>query len=137
MGRAEKLCTECDALKPLTEFSKDKYRPLGVKCACKACASARFSRWRRANLSRARHADRRSHYIRSYGLSPYEADVLANNRDGLCPICGAHAKLVVDHNHTTDRVRERICGGCNSMLGYSRERRDVLLAAAEYLGRHG
>ena len=34
-----------------------------------------------------------------------------------CPICGERAVLVQDHCHTTSLCRDRICGGCNVLLG--------------------
>lgn len=53
----------------------------------------------------------------------------------MCPICGADAPLVVDHDHVSGRVRGRICSKCNSGLGFFQDSPTNLERAAEYLRR--
>lgn len=64
---------------------------------------------------------------------------------GVCMICGRPETMIrrgrvqslsVDHNHDTMQVRDLLCTSCNAMVGYSRERPDLLRAAAAYLERH-
>jgi hypothetical protein len=57
-------------------------------------------------------------------------------QNGKCAICGvAEGKLVVDHNHTTGKVRELLCHLCNAMIGCAREDIAILASAAAYLRR--
>jgi len=58
-------------------------------------------------------------------------------QDAKCAICGQpekelRKKLVLDHNHTTDKVRGLLCNRCNSMLG-GIEDKDFLKKAINYL----
>lgn len=74
------------------------------------------------------HPDRRMH--RSDGLcgpcsqrvNYYGADFLAmyEVQNGCCKLCGVHCEeedIVVDHNHTTNRVRGLTCRSCNTLIG--------------------
>lgn len=45
--------------------------------------------------------------------------------------------LHVDHDHTTKAVRSLLCFACNHGIGNFRDDPALLLAALEYLGRHG
>lgn len=131
-----KVCTGCKIEKPFAHFSKDVQTPSGYKIYCKACASAQHKKWRSDNLDRQRRKDRVAHYQRAYGLTPEVAEALADNRKGVCPICAKEDLLVVDHCHTTGKVRDFICSACNSVLGYSKESQRTLKRAAQYLEKH-
>lgn len=61
------------------------------------------------------------------------ADQLVQNRIGECCICGSVSPLVVDHCHTTGKVRGLICSACNSVLGYSRDNIKTLENTITYL----
>lgn len=56
---AEKLCSKCQALKPLAAFQRDRQRPDGYYPWCKACRKASYERRKdRVNaVRRARRAD--------------------------------------------------------------------------------
>ncbi|MFF1593111.1 endonuclease domain-containing protein [Streptomyces sp. NPDC058286] len=45
-------------------------------------------------------------------------------------------RLCVDHNHTTNAIRDLICTNCNHALGKAKEDPAILRAMAEYLERH-
>jgi len=54
-----------------------------------------------------------------------------------CGICGAtNVKFVLDHDHDTNSVREKLCYRCNSLLGQALDDKKILQAAIEYLERH-
>jgi len=77
--------------------------------------------------------------LRAYGISPADYAAMWSRQGGLCGVCGGDNKrraLSVDHNHSTGSVRGLLCGGCNLMLGYSKDRPSVLRQAATYLERH-
>lgn len=129
----EKKCSRCKEVKPLSAFSKNKQHWSGHKSACKVCASKDFSNWKSKNLEKSRLSDRKRHYIRTYNLNPELAEKLVQNRVGECSICGSVSPLVVDHCHTTGKVRGFICSACNSILGYSKDNIKTLENTIKYL----
>lgn len=56
--------------------------------------------------------------------------------EGVCPLCDAASTLVWDHDHSTGDGRGYICPICNTMLGFARDRPEVLRAAADYLEKN-
>lgn len=61
------------------------------------------------------------------------------NQKGLCGICqrppGAEG-FNLDHDHTTGKLRELLCGKCNRALGGFGDSIALLQAALEYLKKH-
>lgn len=54
-----------------------------------------------------------------------------------CAICGAcDLALVIDHCHTTNKVRGLLCQACNSGIGQFKDSLDLLDAAKVYVGKH-
>jgi len=58
-------------------------------------------------------------------------DVLATTFS--CTICGEEGKLVVDHDHKTNKVRGLLCNHCNRGLGHFKDDPDLLEYARIYL----
>ena len=83
--------------------------------------------------------------MKTYGLT--EAEVVALERVTNCPRCGnaaeddahsgpASARLHVDHDHVTGKVRGPLCHRCNGILGWARDDAQLLRNLAEYLEDH-
>lgn len=68
-----------------------------------------------------------------YGLTVTEYETLLKTQDNACKICRQVTPLVVDHSHTTGKVRGLICRHCNLLIGHAREEASVLKAAIDYL----
>lgn len=77
-----------------------------------------------------------------YGISLDEYDSLMKGADYKCQICGEgnidintpyYKKLVIDHCHTTDRVRGVLCPGCNKGLGHFKDDENLISNALKYL----
>lgn len=66
--------------------------------------------------------------------TPEGRQLLAQS-DGRCQMCGDEAKLCVDHDHTSGRVRGLLCHRCNIGLGYFGDDITRLEGAIEYLKR--
>jgi len=73
-------------------------------------------------------------------LETFEA--LLELQDHRCAICNVQysrkailerCALVIDHDHSTGKVRGLLCSKCNTALGQFKDRRDLLVAAAAYL----
>lgn len=77
-----------------------------------------------------------------HGLTGVDFFAMLEVQEGKCAICGstksggrAH-RLLVDHDHTTNQVRDLLCNPCNVMLGQSFDSPARLRAGAEYLEFH-
>jgi hypothetical protein len=73
---------------------------------------------------------------RRYQITQRDLEILEAQQNGLCAIC--HEPFTetpaIDHCHETGLVRGLLHARCNLLLGMARDRPDVLLRAAEYLG---
>lgn len=75
-------------------------------------------------------------------LSEEEYNEKLNFQDGKCAICGKtemnyiNKVLCVDHNHETGKIRDLLCGLCNSGLGKFLENKQLLINAIKYLEKH-
>lgn len=120
-------CTKCHKILPIAEFTKNNnkksYRPAGH--LCKKCELIK----RREDV---------------YKLSEEEFNKLWQQQDGKCACClkgegevkkNKSQTLVVDHDHTTKKVRALLCGACNCGIGYARENPEVLKGLLNYLNK--
>jgi hypothetical protein len=73
---------------------------------------------------------------RHYGMSEKDYNVMLEKQEGRCAICGNYRKLVVDHCHTANRVRDLLCSQCNSAIGLLSDNPFTIRAAAAYVERH-
>lgn len=80
----------------------------------------------------------------SYWIEPEEYERLLKEQDHCCAVCGKHEndvdqrghkyrRLVVDHCHTTGKVRGLLCHNCNILLGHAADNPDILQKALSYL----
>ena len=133
---ASKICKTCQRELDISCFSKGngKHKKLNV---CKECDAKRRREYH-ASLTPEQKAQkalvqRIGDYKRIYGLPEEMAQKLANNREGVCAICGETRFLMVDHCHTSGDVRGLLCQHCNSVLGYAKDNIMVLENAINYL----
>lgn len=144
-----KKCTLCGRRRKLKEFSKHRQTKDGLDCWCRSChrdkhksyyqkdppkGVARVKKWKKENpeLTRA------SHLRRMYGITIVQYDAMLKAQGGTCAICKKPPKkrrLHVDHDHKTKRIRGLLCWHCNRALGYLRDDKDAIKAAAAYLAR--
>ncbi len=124
---------------------------------CKPCHNKRRAEKYRENHDHIREYKRRyrrAHpdmdyfiYMRQrYGIGQVEYELLFDQQDGRCDICGRHVteirhktnrnNLHVDHNHETGQVRGLLCFNCNTGLGNFHDSIKNLKQAINYLKRH-
>jgi hypothetical protein len=135
----ERLCKKCDNTKPLTDFYKTG-RKNGDERAyeCKECAKARIKASRDANPDAAR--DR--HLRRTYGITLAEFNRMLLAQGSKCACCGTdrpggkHNQWCVDHNHTTNAVRQLLCKDCNIVLGIVEDSPEHLQRLIDYIIKH-
>ena len=80
--------------------------------------------------------------MRNYNISYSTYLDMLQDQEHKCKICGGEGfvmakhhklKLVVDHCHTTGKVRGLLCHNCNRALGLLKDSRLALENALEYL----
>jgi len=105
------------------------------------CVSCLKDRTIQGNIKR-----REQNFMQAHGVSYAQRDQMFIDQQGKCKICSREGhvdfvpkgdrmfdRLVVDHCHTTGKVRGLLCNGCNRGLGYFKDNPVFLLAAAQYL----
>lgn len=71
-----------------------------------------------------------------YGLSVVQLRALLDDAKG-CAVCHrADAELVIDHCHSSGRIRGVLCSPCNVGIGMLAESPTKMLAAIDYLRQH-
>ena len=74
-----------------------------------------------------------------YGITKEDYELLLKTQENTCPICKENfdtRKIYVDHNHKNGEVRGLIHRECNALLGFAREKIDVLENAINYLKKY-
>lgn len=83
----------------------------------------------------------RRHRLAAYGISPEQFDQMMEMQGGVCVICKRPPRegrlLVVDHCHTSGRVRAALCHGCNRWLGIYEKFRQGVVEYDEFLAKYG
>lgn len=83
-----------------------------------------------------------SYLLRTYRITKQEYEQMLDEQGNVCIICGRgneevktrmHLRLVVDHCHTTDKVRGLLCHRCNQGLGLFYDDTTALRNAADYI----
>ena len=126
----QRRCTVCKVTKPIAEFARESRQHCGYGFTCKEC-----------------HREKgRKHSITKFGITEAQFEELSRKQGGVCAICGknmGHAKgrgggptrLVIDHEHSTGRIRGLLCSRCNTAIGLFEDRSDLLEAAIGYLSK--
>lgn len=108
-------------------------------------AKSRVARRKKLRVKSAAHYAANREWYRdqslrnNYGITTAEYDQKLAAQGGLCALCGEPPKprrrLNVDHDHTTDAVRDLLCTRCNTRLS-GVEDETFLARASAYLRRH-
>lgn len=109
---------------------------------CRVCQRARGAAFHAKHPEYARKR-KRLLTLRKYDLTTEQFDAMVAAQGGLCKICGKPpqmrkgvARLHIDHNHATGKVRDLLCYECNWALGKFDDSPALLQRAADYLTRH-
>lgn len=127
----QKWCPDCQGLRQVTEFGRNRSMRDGLAGYCRPCQNARV----RESIERLHGGARHYHLVRRYGISAADADALLEAQGGLCAICERDLgeKPHIDHDHATGKVRGLLCFNCNGGLGQFGDDELRLRAAVEYL----
>lgn len=121
-GRGRRTCNDCEGL-----CSKCK-GPLDSSKRCASCVKVRNRELYR-NDPEWRERKKIANKLSLYGLTLEEYESLPKT----CYSCGSSDKLVIDHCHSTDKVRGTLCSNCNTALGLLQEDVSVMLKLIEYI----
>jgi hypothetical protein len=124
----------------LTEYYKTTDRKAGHKSICKTCIKA-------DPLTEEKKKYMRNYSVgynlkTKYNLSREQYNELLIKQNHKCAICfidekqAPKEKLVVDHCHATNKVRELLCHNCNVSIGLLKESITTLSQAISYLDKH-
>lgn len=132
-GIEAKACAKCAEAKPLAEFHR---QGVGKRHSyCRTCYNAMYRGKARKPVP---FAQRRAQNIKArYGITTAELTAMRNRQGGVCAICREPPQReVIDHDHSTGRVRGLLCHPCNIALAHVED--DAFREAAlVYLRGHG
>ena len=115
-----KICTRCKTEKSLD----NEHFPPHNK------TKSGFDSWCRVCRREYRNANSRGKY-RNMISDEHLQSIKEETKE--CVICGSNEKLVVDHDHKTNKIRGMLCNHCNRGLGHFRDDPMLLEFAAQYL----
>lgn len=144
-GNSTKRCTKCGGVKPLSDFYQQKKKDGSTYpcCWCRYCCS--HHRREKYATGHGKQTIKANAMKRKYGICPEEYEAMFIAQGGVCACCGKPETslrfgvilpLVIDHDHSSGKVRSLLCGCCNAGIGFFKESPELLKAAIAYLEAH-
>lgn len=100
-----------------------------------------IKKWR--GTEQGKKSIRNTNLKRNYDINKEEFDNMIKNQNNKCSLCNSNfdpnnknERACVDHNHQTGKVRELICGYCNTSMGLAKENIQTLENMIIYLRHH-
>ena len=111
--------------------------------ACKTCESI-FTPTNPCNIYCSPSCKgKNAYYKRNYGITDADLAAMKRAQDNKCYLCGSEGfligknnhdeRLVVDHYHSTGKVRKLLCHNCNRALGLFKDNPELMRRAADYV----
>jgi hypothetical protein len=117
--------------------NKDKVRKIQKKYRVKNLRryAKNQAEWRRRNLRK--HHD--TFVKRTYGIGHERVKQMFVEQNGKCAVCENGFRnrkdMHIDHDHSTNQIRQLLCQNCNMGIGSFKENASILLRASEYISR--
>ena len=132
-----KHCKSCNTTKPIEDFYVRNKTSMVRHSTCKECDKKRVSETPSI-------VKREQALKRMYGITQQDYDMMLAEQNNQCAICettepgGRHTSnyFVVDHCHTTGKVRKLLCHHCNTSLGLVGDNIQTLETMINYLQKH-
>lgn len=147
-----KACKSCNNIQSLDCYHDEPRSKDGKKHQCKTCISSHLKTKYSLNIERMRERNKAwqeanpdkvfaKHLRLTYNLLFEDYIKMMGEQNGLCAIChklnvsssGEIKRLVVDHCHSSNKIRGLLCDPCNHMLGFARDCPAILQAGINYL----
>lgn len=123
-----KTCVNCKETKVPDEFHKRTNSKDGLQSSCKICNNSNTRAWMKLNPDKYENTWKKHTYgdlaiikrkASKYGVSLETLQEMLRIAGGVCKICGRAPEkgLVIDHCHTSTKVRGLICNNCNTAIG--------------------
>lgn len=99
------------------------------------------ARWYKENGDRVRQRVRDHMLFKRYGITRKQYNEMSISQLHKCAICFIDVSLLkrglmVDHDHTTSKVRALLCDDCNNGLGRFKDNIKNMRKAIRYLQKH-
>lgn len=136
-----KACKGCKEIKPLEDYYPNKRYKDGRLSLCIPCERDRVNTWIKSKGTKEKYRRKLYSVKWKYGITREEYEALLARQKECCLICGIHKSLckyetlVVDHCHTSGKIRGLLCHHCNAGLGHFKDSTEVLQVAIDYLRR--
>ena len=132
-----KFCSVCKEVKPVEEFNKYTKGKDSLQHYCRVCSNRKRKEWDLEDPERTKG----KHLRDTYGISLADYNKMLSSQNHKCAICGKdevkfHKRLVVDHDHSTGKIRALLCNTCNHGLGNFKDDITSLASATQYLIKH-
>jgi len=135
-----KTCTVCKEEKSFDNFYPSNTYKDGFYYRCIPCEKLNSRRY----YDKYKRKVRERLQFKAYGITPEEVEKLRREQDGMCAICSEKmddsmgdvdmkTRQVVDHCHTTKKVRGLLCTRCNQAIGLLRDSPAIMQRAINYL----
>ncbi len=134
-----KLCTVCNVEKEESNFYFSKQY---INNHCKECNSKKSKEWYSKNKEVKKRSALKHHFKKRYGITFEERETMLQNQGGKCIICSQQILLtsenrnkraVIDHCHSSNKIRGMLCHLCNTGLGAFKDNISILSNAIKYL----
>lgn len=135
-----KKCSTCQVLKSLDSFNKNKTKKDGLNTLCRDCSNKKSKRY--YLLNKQMHIKKVAVYKSNHKakviasrlkINESEVQAILDASNSLCAICHRKTKLVVDHCHSSNKVRGLLCNSCNKGLGFFEDNVERLSSAIKYI----
>lgn len=135
-------CLDCKEPKLWSEFINDKWGYNGKTAVCRPCRNK--SHREKYPEKRRGIKDRPDRLRRLYNLTYEQLVHMLDSQHSLCAnrACGktihfdpkgtTRERAVIDHNHTTGKVRGLLCSPCNLVLGTMEKKENLIIGLMEY-----
>lgn len=142
----EKICKHHGALKPEDIGSRGRCN-ICVKEYCNKRDSEMRSLYGKALYQKNIKAERIRCVIKNKNITREQYYEMINNQNNKCKICNKNetrigkngieiARLCIDHDHATGKVRALLCHDCNTGLGKFRDSITLFQRSIDYLKEH-
>lgn len=137
-------CNHCQEFKVWEDFAVNKKGLNDRKSICKVCSNnsqkALAKQRREAEPEKYKLKRWEKHVARAYSMTLEQVEELLESQNRQCAICSRVGnptskknQLFIDHCHSTGKVRGMLCYSCNTLLGFSFDKIEILTSAIDYL----